>query len=123
MNTMQTHVPLWQRARPLVPEELANVPWMSSLSRAEQEHAAQSMRVATAQAGDTLCRIGKPPTYYREMADAFTAERYHKVRDTLQPDYDFSGAIEDLRLLFTLGNEVAETNVYPSWKPGSEFHR
>jgi Zn-dependent M28 family amino/carboxypeptidase len=67
--------------------------------------------------------IGKPPTFYREMSDAFTSERYHKVRDTLQPDYDFSGAIEDLRLLFTLGNEVAETDVYPSWKPGSEFHR
>jgi Zn-dependent M28 family amino/carboxypeptidase len=67
--------------------------------------------------------IGKPPTFYREMSDAFTSERYHKVRDTLQPDYDFSGAIEDLRLLFTLGNEVAETDVYPSWQPGSEFHR
>jgi CRP/FNR family cyclic AMP-dependent transcriptional regulator len=69
MNTSQTHVPLWQRARPLASEELANVPWMPSLSRAEQEHAAQSMRVATAQAGDTLCRIGKPPTYWFGVID------------------------------------------------------
>ena len=30
------------------------------------------------------------------------------MKDVLQPDYDFSGAIEDLQLLFTLGNELAE---------------
>jgi len=69
MNTMQTQVPLWQRARPLAPAELANIPWMSSLSRAEQEHAAQSMRAATAQAGDILARIGKPPTYWFGVID------------------------------------------------------
>src|SRR5437868_2123281 len=69
MNTSQTHVPLWQRARPLTPQEVANVPWMSSLSRAEQEHAVQNMRAATAQAGDILCRIGKPPTYWFGVID------------------------------------------------------
>jgi len=69
MNTSQTQVPLWQRARPLTSDELANVPWMSSLSRAEQTHAAQSMRAATAQAGDTLARIGKPPNYWFGVID------------------------------------------------------
>jgi CRP/FNR family cyclic AMP-dependent transcriptional regulator len=69
MNTAQAHVPLWQRARPLTPEELANVPWMTSLSRAEREHAAQSMRAAAAQSGDTLCRIGKAPTYWFGVID------------------------------------------------------
>lgn len=69
MNTAQTHVPLWQRARPLTPGELANIPWLASLSRAEQDHAASSMRAATAQAGDVLCRIGKPPTYWFGVID------------------------------------------------------
>jgi CRP/FNR family cyclic AMP-dependent transcriptional regulator len=68
MNTANA-VPLWQRARPLTDAELANVPWLAALSRAEQERAASAMRAATAQAGDMLCRIGKPPTYWFGVID------------------------------------------------------
>jgi len=67
--------------------------------------------------------IGKPASYADEVRDMFTAERYHKVQDTLRADYDFSGALDDLRILFRLGNELAETNTYPMWKSGSEFQR
>jgi Zn-dependent M28 family amino/carboxypeptidase len=67
--------------------------------------------------------IGKPAGYADEVRDMFTAERYHKVQDTLRADYDFSGAVEDLQILFRLGNELAETRQYPQWKPGSEFSR
>ena len=45
------------------------MPWMTSLSRAEREHAAQNMRAASAQSGDTLCRIGKAPTYWFGVID------------------------------------------------------
>ena len=45
------------------------------------------------------------------------------MKDVLQPDYDFSGAVEDLQILFKLGNQLAETKEYPAWKPGSEFSR
>jgi len=68
MNTANA-VPLWQRARPLTDAELANVPWLAALSRTEQERAASAMRAATAQAGDMLCRIGKPPTYWFGVID------------------------------------------------------
>jgi CRP/FNR family cyclic AMP-dependent transcriptional regulator len=64
MHATVPSVPLWQRARPLTDGELANVPWLASLSRPEQLRAAAAMRAATAQAGDLLCRIGKPPTYW-----------------------------------------------------------
>jgi len=67
--------------------------------------------------------VGKPSTYADEVRDKFTAENYHKVKDVLQPDYDFSGAVDDLKILFRLGNELAETKRYPAWKPGSEFSR
>ena len=65
----------------------------------------------------------RPASYADEVRDKFTAESYHKVKDVLQPDYDFPGAIEDLQILFRLGNEIAETKEYPTWKPGSEFSR
>jgi len=67
--------------------------------------------------------IGKPASYADEVRDMFTAERYHKVQDTLRADYDFSGALDDLRILFRLGNELAEAREYPAWKPGAEFSR
>jgi Zn-dependent M28 family amino/carboxypeptidase len=79
--------------------------------------------VPAASMGGGVEYIGKPAKYADEVRDMFVAERYHKVQDTLRADYDFSGAVEDLQLLFRLGNQLAETKDYPAWKPGSEFHR
>ena len=63
------HVPLWQRARALTDAELNNVPWLSVLSPPERDRAALALRAAAAQAGDLLCRIGKPPTYWFGLID------------------------------------------------------
>jgi Zn-dependent M28 family amino/carboxypeptidase len=67
--------------------------------------------------------IGKPADYADHIRDTFIAHDYHKVTDVLKPDYDFSGAMEDLRLIFRLGLEVANGEGYPQWKPSSEFQR
>ena len=67
--------------------------------------------------------IGKPADYAEQIRDTFIAHDYHKPTDVLKPDYDFSGAMEDLRLLFRLGLEVADGEGYPAWKPSSEFQR
>lgn len=69
MAASNTSVPLWQRTRALSDEDLSNIPWLASLSSPEQDHAVSSMRAATAQAGDILCRIGKPPTYWFGVID------------------------------------------------------
>ncbi|HEY0856626.1 MAG TPA: Crp/Fnr family transcriptional regulator [Albitalea sp.] len=69
MTSASSSVPLWQRARPLTEAELASIPWLAPLSVAERERAASSMRAATAQVGDLLCRIGKPPTYWFGVID------------------------------------------------------
>ena len=79
--------------------------------------------IPAANMGGGIDYIDRPASYADEMRDKFTAENYHKVKDILQPDYDFSGAIEDLQILFKLGNEIAEAKEYPAWKPGSEFTR
>ena len=57
-------VPLLQRARALSDPELESIPWLAALSANEQSHAVSSMRAVIAQSGDTLCRIGRPPTYW-----------------------------------------------------------
>ena len=37
------------------------------------------------------------------------------------PDWDLSGAREDLKVFFAVGYRVAQADKYPEWKPGNEF--
>jgi Zn-dependent M28 family amino/carboxypeptidase len=54
-------------------------------------------------------------------ADEFDLHDYHQVSDEVKPDWDLSGAVQDVQLLFQVGYEVANDDKYPEWKPGSEF--
>lgn len=65
--------------------------------------------------------IGKPEGYGQQKRDEYTARDYHKVSDERKPDWDLTGAVEDLQLLFELGYRVAQGDRYPEWKPGTEF--
>jgi len=39
----------------------------------------------------------------------------------VKPDWDLSGAVEDVGLLFATGVRVADADGWPTWKPGNEF--
>jgi Zn-dependent M28 family amino/carboxypeptidase len=65
--------------------------------------------------------IGKPKDWGKQKRDEYTANDYHKPSDEIKPDWNLSGAIEDLRLHFTVGYRVAQSSVWPQWKPGTEF--
>jgi Zn-dependent M28 family amino/carboxypeptidase len=65
--------------------------------------------------------IGKPPDYAQKTRDDYTEHRYHKPADVVLPDWDLSGAREDLRLFFAVGYRVAQADRMPEWKPGNEF--
>lgn len=65
--------------------------------------------------------IGKPEGYGRKKRDEYTSNDYHKVSDEIKPDWDLSGAVEDMRLLFEVGYRVAQGDRYPEWNPGAEF--
>jgi Zn-dependent M28 family amino/carboxypeptidase len=65
--------------------------------------------------------VGKPADYGKQVRADYTEHRYHKPSDVVRPDWDLSGAREDLKVLFTVGYRVAEASKYPEWKPGSEF--
>ena len=67
--------------------------------------------------------IGKPPGYALGKLLEWNSKYYHKVSDEVRPDWDLSGAVEDLQLLFTVGYRVAQADRYPEWKPGAEFKR
>ncbi len=65
--------------------------------------------------------IGKPAGYGLKKRDEYTENDYHKPSDEIKPDWDLSGAVEDVQLLFTVGYRVANTLTYPEWTPGNEF--
>ena len=65
--------------------------------------------------------IGKPADYGRRIRIDYVAQDYHKPSDLVKPDWDLSGAVQDLQLFYRVGRQVADADHYPQWKPGTEF--
>ncbi len=65
--------------------------------------------------------IGKPADYGQKVRNDYTEHRYHKPQDVVLPDWDLSGAREDLRVFLAVGYRVAQADRFPEWKPGNEF--
>jgi Zn-dependent M28 family amino/carboxypeptidase len=65
--------------------------------------------------------IGKPAEWGKKIRDDYTANDYHKPSDNIRPDWDFSGAAQDLQYYWMVGYRVAQADKYPEWKPGTEF--
>ena len=81
--------------------------------------AKQGVPAINAGGGDDF--IGKPPGWGQKVQDAYTALHYHKPSDEVRPDWDLSGALEDLQIYYGIGARVASTARWPEWKEGSEF--
>ena len=58
---------------------------------------------------------------WRAGAQEWTEKRYHTPLDVVSPDWDLNGTREDLRVLFAVGQRVAQADKMPEWKPGNEF--
>jgi CRP/FNR family transcriptional regulator, cyclic AMP receptor protein len=60
---------LRQRARPATPAELAAIPWLRALEAPEAARTAALIQVVSAEAGELVCKIGKPATYWFGVID------------------------------------------------------
>ncbi len=54
-------------------------------------------------------------------SDEFDLHDYHQVTDEIKPDWDLTGTVQDVDLLFEVGYQVANTDRFPEWKTGVEF--
>ena len=54
-------------------------------------------------------------------SDEFDLKDYHQVSDEIHSDWDLSGAVQDVQLLFEVGYQVANGDKYPEWETGNEF--
>ena len=65
--------------------------------------------------------LDKPAGYGDQKRAEYTANDYHKPSDEIKPDWDLSGGLQDLALMFNVGLAVASAETWPEWKPGTEF--
>jgi len=57
----------------------------------------------------------------KAASDDYTAKRYHQQGDEWAPDWKFAGAARDLEVLYTLGNQLANSRQWPNWSPDEAF--
>ena len=65
--------------------------------------------------------VGKDSSYGMTKRKEFEEKDYHQPSDQIKPDWDLSGAVDDLRVLFKVGYLVAQKDAMAEWKPGNEF--
>ena len=65
--------------------------------------------------------VGKPENYGMQKRDEYTTHDYHKPQDEIKPDWDMTGATQDLKLFLTMGYRLANAQKFPQWKIGNEF--
>ncbi|MBU6393193.1 MAG: M28 family peptidase [Sphingomonadales bacterium] len=54
-------------------------------------------------------------------SDDYVNVRYHQPSDQYQESWDISGMVQDVKLFYRLGRELADSNVWPNWHPNDEF--
>ena len=64
---------------------------------------------------------GRPAGWGQQRRDRYTANDYHKVSDEIQPDWDLSGAIEDVQLYLRVAWSISQGSAWPEWLEGTEF--
>jgi Zn-dependent M28 family amino/carboxypeptidase len=65
--------------------------------------------------------LGKPEGWGKEQLDAWTDKHYHQRSDEYDPNWDLSGAVQDIQLLFYVGWMAANADQMQTWTPGDEF--
>ncbi len=65
--------------------------------------------------------INRPEGWGLKVLENFIRNDYHKPSDIVKPEWDMSGAAEDLGLYFAVGYRVANDGKMPEWKAGSEY--
>ena len=59
--------------------------------------------------------------YGKQKHDEYTAQRYHQPADQIDSTWDLAGGLQDVELVYAIGEKLANSRAWPEWKPGSEF--
>lgn len=64
---------------------------------------------------------GKPEGWGQQIADDFTANRYHAPSDEFSEEFVFEGAVQQGLLALRIVWDIAQHDGWPNWHPGQEF--
>jgi Zn-dependent M28 family amino/carboxypeptidase len=67
--------------------------------------------------------LDKPEGYADKVVNHYYTQDYHKASDDYRADWDFSGGLQDVQLLFQVGYDLASGAPRPVWNASSEFRR
>jgi Zn-dependent M28 family amino/carboxypeptidase len=59
--------------------------------------------------------VGKPTGWGEQKRQEYISTDYHKPTDQIKPDWDLSGAVQDLQVLLEVGYEAAQSPDRPHW--------
>src|SRR5690606_5618325 len=57
----------------------------------------------------------------RALNAQYVAQNYHKPSDEVTADWDMSGGVQDLELLYAVGRQLADSDAWPEWRANAEF--
>lgn len=66
---------------------------------------------------------GRPAGWGEERLRSYEERSYHRPSDEFDSSFDLSGAVQQARLAFLVGWDVAEAAEYPAWYEGAGFGR
>lgn len=61
------------------------------------------------------------PVWGQSQLDDYYGHRYHQPSDEYSPDWDVRGTLDDLRLYYRVGMQLAQAGRFPNWYHNSEF--
>ncbi len=70
-------------------------------------------------AGENLVQGG--PAAGRAAAQDYEDHRYHAPSDAYRDDWDWSSAMENMKLYYMVGRMLADSKAWPNWTQGDEF--
>jgi Zn-dependent M28 family amino/carboxypeptidase len=57
----------------------------------------------------------------KAVRDDYLEHRYHQVSDEFDPNWDLSGPVDDAKVLYAFGQQLANSETWPNWYKGNEF--
>ena len=72
-----------------------------------------------AKSGDDSVANGKE--WGAARSQEYVDQRYHSPADEYNPDWDLTGAMQDILLYFAIGYRLSQENSWPNWYEGNEF--
>jgi Zn-dependent M28 family amino/carboxypeptidase len=59
--------------------------------------------------------------YIKEKTQEYLAKAYHQPADEYDENWDLAGMVQDAEVFYQIGWKLANSDLWPKWKEGSEF--